>query len=78
MDTCKDHIAAALETLRPTTSWERTTGAEQGLDGILLGGRGFGSAMAALIDYLSSEYGHTFALGMVKSESHFTIFSRFL
>lgn len=78
MDICKDCIAAALETLRPTTSWERTAGAEQGLDGILLGGRGFGSAMAALIDYLSSEYGHTFALGMVKSESHFTIFSRIL
>ncbi|KAG1363565.1 protein transport protein sec24 [Cocos nucifera] len=65
VDTCKDHIAAALETLRPTTSWERTAGAEQGLDGILLGGRGFGSAMAALIDYLGSEYGHTFALARV-------------
>lgn len=70
MENCKDRIAAALETLKPTTSWERTTAAGQGLDGILLGGRGFGVAMEALISYLSSEYGNTFALGMVKSKSH--------
>jgi hypothetical protein len=31
----------------------------------LLGGRGFGTAMSALIDYLSSEYGSTFALARV-------------
>ncbi|KAG6496507.1 hypothetical protein ZIOFF_044374 [Zingiber officinale] len=61
----KDQIAAALETLNPTTSWERTTAAGQGNDGVLLGGRGFGVAMAALIDYLSSEYGSTFALARV-------------
>ncbi|WOL03496.1 protein transport protein SEC23-like [Canna indica] len=65
VETCKDHIAAALETLKPTTSWERTTAAGQGLDGVLLGGRGFGVAMTALIDYLSSEYGSTFALARV-------------
>ncbi|KAG9440267.1 hypothetical protein H6P81_020432 [Aristolochia fimbriata] len=65
VDTCKDRIAAALETLKPTTSWERTTAAGQGLDGILLGGRGFGSAMDALINYLGSEYGSTFALARV-------------
>ncbi|RRT81023.1 hypothetical protein B296_00022761 [Ensete ventricosum] len=58
VETCKDRIAAALETLKPTTSWERTTAAGQGLDGVLLGGRGFGVAMTALIDYLSSEYGN--------------------
>ncbi|XP_052206812.1 protein transport protein SEC24-1 isoform X2 [Diospyros lotus] len=65
VDTCKDRIASALETLRPTNSWERTTAAGQGLDGVLLGGRGFGVAMEALLNYLSSEYGSTFALARV-------------
>ncbi|XP_038723102.1 protein transport protein Sec24-like At3g07100 isoform X2 [Tripterygium wilfordii] len=65
VDTCKDRITAALETLRPTTSWERTTGAGQGLDGVLMGGRGFGVAMEALLNYLGSEYGNTFALARV-------------
>lgn len=63
VETCKDRIASALETLRPTTSWERTTGAGQGIDGVLMGGRGFGVAMEALFNYLGSEYGNTFALG---------------
>lgn len=65
VDTCKDRIASALETLKPTTSWERTTAAGQGLDGVLLGGRGFGVAMEALFSYLGSEYGSTFALGII-------------
>lgn len=65
VDTCKDRIASALETLRPTTSWERTTAAGQGLDGVLIGGRGFGMAMEALCNYLGSEYGNTFALARV-------------
>lgn len=65
IDTCKDRIAAALETLKPTTSWERSSVAGQGSDGVLLGGRGFGVAMDALITYLSSEYGNTFALARV-------------
>ncbi|KAK1322851.1 hypothetical protein QJS10_CPA02g00990 [Acorus calamus] len=65
VEICKDRIAAALETLKPTTSWERTTAAGQGMDGVLLGGRGFGVAMDALITYLSSEYGNTFALARV-------------
>lgn len=65
VDTCKDRIASALETLKPTTSWERTTAAGQGLDGVLLGGRGFGVAMEALFSYLGSEYGSTFALARV-------------
>lgn len=69
MDTCKDRITSALETLRPITSWERTSGAGQGLDGVFLGGRGFGSAMESLFNYLGSEYGNTFALGM--EISHF-------
>lgn len=65
VDTCKDRIASALETLRPTTSWERTPGAGQGMDGVLLGGRGFGAAMESLCSYLGSEYGSTFALARV-------------
>ncbi|XP_078433788.1 sec23/sec24 transport family protein [Wolffia australiana] len=65
VETCKDRIAAALETLRPTTSWERTTAAGQGLDGVFLGGRGFGVAMEALVNYLGSEYGNTYALARV-------------
>ncbi|KAL5710636.1 Protein transport protein S23 D [Ranunculus cassubicifolius] len=64
VDTCKDRIAAALETLKPTTSWERTA-AGQGLDGLMLGGRGFGLAMGGLINYLGSEYGNTFALARI-------------
>ncbi|PON48187.1 Sec23/Sec [Trema orientale] len=65
VETCKDRIASALETLRPTTSWERTAAAGQGLDGVLMGGRGFGVAMEALFNYLGSEYGNTFALARV-------------
>ncbi|GLT48714.1 hypothetical protein SLA2020_223220 [Shorea laevis] len=65
VETCKDRITSALETLRPTTSWERTPGAGQGLDGVLIGGRGFGVAMEALFNYLGSEYGNTFALARV-------------
>ncbi|XP_027345883.1 protein transport protein SEC24 isoform X1 [Abrus precatorius] len=64
VETCKDRIASALETLRPTTSWERTTSG-QGLDGVLIGGRGFGMAMEALCNYLGSEYGSTFALARI-------------
>ncbi|KAK9156767.1 hypothetical protein Scep_003341 [Stephania cephalantha] len=60
VETCKDRIAAALETLKPITSV-----AGQEIDGILLGGRGFGGAMEALFNYLGSEYGTTFALARV-------------
>ncbi|KAG6763216.1 hypothetical protein POTOM_033754 [Populus tomentosa] len=65
VETCKDRITVALDTLRPTTSWERTTGAGQGLEGVLMGGRGFGVAMEALVKYIGSEYGNTFALARV-------------
>ncbi|KAL0774392.1 hypothetical protein Bca101_039543 [Brassica carinata] len=65
VETCKDRIAAALETLRPITSWERSSGAAQGIDGVLMGGRGFGTAMEALFNYLGSEFGNTFALARV-------------
>ncbi|KAJ6671769.1 SEC24-RELATED PROTEIN [Salix viminalis] len=65
VETCKDRITAALDTLKPTTSWERTTGAGQGLEGVVMGGRGFGVAMETLLKYLGSEYGNTFALARV-------------
>ncbi|KAK5830495.1 hypothetical protein PVK06_014290 [Gossypium arboreum] len=65
VETCKDRITSALETLRPITSWERTPGAGQVLDGMLMGGRGFGAAMEALCNYFGSEYGNTFALARV-------------
>ncbi|XP_024987172.1 protein transport protein Sec24-like At3g07100 isoform X1 [Cynara cardunculus var. scolymus] len=64
VETCKDRIASALETLRPTSSWDGT-GSGQGLDRILLGGRGFGLAMETLISYLGSEHGNTFALARI-------------
>lgn len=63
MESNKEHIAAALETLRPTSSWERATAAGQGVEGVSMGGRGFGVAMDALIKYLGPEYGVTFAMG---------------
>ncbi|KAK9072674.1 hypothetical protein SSX86_009109 [Deinandra increscens subsp. villosa] len=64
VETCKDRIASALETLRPTSSWEGTGGG-QGMDRVLLGGRGFGLAMETLISYLASEHGNTFALARI-------------
>lgn len=65
VETCKERIASALETLKPMTSWERSAVGSQALDGVLLGGRGFGAAMEALFNYLGSEYGTTFALARV-------------
>ncbi|CAM6129440.1 unnamed protein product [Calypogeia fissa] len=68
VETSKELIAAALETLRPTSSWERTTAAGQTtVEGTGLGGRGFGVAMDALIRYLGAEHGATFALARVFS-----------
>jgi hypothetical protein len=64
----KEHIAAALETLKPTSSWERATAAGQGIEGVTMGGRGFGVAMDALIKYLGTEHGVTFAMGMKRSQ----------
>ncbi|KAG9149093.1 hypothetical protein Leryth_010689 [Lithospermum erythrorhizon] len=65
VDTCKDKIASALESLRPTTTWERSTSPGQATDGFMLGGRGFGVAIEALLNYLGSEYGNTFALARI-------------
>jgi hypothetical protein len=75
VDTCKDRIAAALETLRPTSSWERGAASGHEEDAVLLGGRGFGTAMSALIEYLSSGYGSTFALG---EWTHFPYLMKYL
>ncbi|GKB53739.1 transport protein Sec24-like protein [Tanacetum coccineum] len=61
VETCKDRIASALETLRPTSSWEGPGSGQ----GILLGGRGFGLAMETLISYLGSEHGNTYALARI-------------
>jgi len=44
---CKDQIPAALETLRPTSSWERGAASGQEEDTVLFGGRGFGIAMSS-------------------------------
>lgn len=65
VETCKERIASAIDSLKPMTSWERSAAASQALDGVLLGGRGFGAAMEALFNYLGSEYGTTFALARV-------------
>ena len=35
VDTCKERIAAALETLRPTSSWERGAATGQEADTVL-------------------------------------------
>nr|XP_043613329.1 protein transport protein SEC23 [Erigeron canadensis] len=59
VETCKDRIASALETLRPTSSWGGP-GTAQGM-----GGRGFGLAMESLISYLGSEHGNTYALARI-------------
>lgn len=68
----KDRIAAALETLK-----SRTYGGHI-VDNVLHGGRGFGSAMESLINYLGSEYGNTFALGMnVYSEAWYLFLNFF-
>ncbi|KAL0460047.1 UNVERIFIED_CONTAM: hypothetical protein Slati_0631900 [Sesamum latifolium] len=65
VDTCKDCIASALETLKPTTSWEQSIAVGQGADGALCGARGFGVAIEALLNFLGSEHGNTYALARV-------------
>eukprot|EP00850_Spirogloea_muscicola_P012002 SM000076S21823 [mRNA] locus=s76:484591:488610:+ [translate_table: standard] len=65
----KEHIAGALETLRPLSSLERQTGGGGGTDRAAAhsmataggsGGRGFGAAMEALLKYLGADGGSTF------------------
>ncbi|KAK4440604.1 putative protein, mitochondrial [Sesamum alatum] len=65
VDTCKDRIASALETLKPTTSWEQSRAVGQGADGALCDGRGFGVATEALLNFLGSGQGNIYALARV-------------
>ncbi|EFJ23029.1 hypothetical protein SELMODRAFT_104389 [Selaginella moellendorffii] len=67
VETNKENIAAALETLRPTSSWERATAAGQSAEGVPIGGRGFGVAMDALLSYLGTEHGSTYAFARIFS-----------
>uniref|UniRef100_A0ACD5UB86 Uncharacterized protein n=1 Tax=Avena sativa TaxID=4498 RepID=A0ACD5UB86_AVESA len=64
VDTCKDSIARALETIKPMSSWEMATTASEVQDHALHHTRGFGAALDALVNYLSVEYGTTFELGI--------------
>lgn len=65
VDTCKDRIAEALETIKPISSWEMATNTSQVEDHALHHTRGFGVAMDALVNYLSVEYGTTFELARI-------------
>uniref|UniRef100_A0A0D9ZKH9 Sec23/Sec24 helical domain-containing protein n=1 Tax=Oryza glumipatula TaxID=40148 RepID=A0A0D9ZKH9_9ORYZ len=57
VDGCKDRIAEALETIKPTSSWEITATASEVQDHALHHARGFGLAMDAVVNYLCTEYG---------------------
>eukprot|EP00897_Mesotaenium_endlicherianum_P000760 jgi/Mesen1/10685/ME000009S10481 len=61
VDANKDHIGAALETLRPVSAQEYS-GPPSGAREQSLGGatRGFGTAVAALLRYLGADEGETF------------------
>lgn len=47
------------------SSWEVAANAHEGQDHALHSVRGFGVALDVLINYLSSEYGNAFELGML-------------
>jgi hypothetical protein len=47
------------------SSWEVAANAHEGQDHVLHHVRGFGVALDVLINYLSSEYGNAFELGML-------------
>ncbi|KAF0888498.1 hypothetical protein E2562_014730 [Oryza meyeriana var. granulata] len=65
VDSCKDRIVEALETIKPTSSWEITATASEVQDHALHYARGFGLAMDAVVNYLCSEYGSTFELARI-------------
>ncbi|XP_051217224.1 protein transport protein SEC23 D [Lolium perenne] len=65
VDTCKDSIAQALETLKPVSSWEMAATASQVQDHASHHTRGFGVALDALVNYLSVEYETTFELARI-------------
>jgi hypothetical protein len=47
------------------SSWEVVESTSQGHDNVLHHTRGFGAALDVLVNYLNSEYGNTFELGML-------------
>ncbi|EEE60965.1 hypothetical protein OsJ_14735 [Oryza sativa Japonica Group] len=65
VDGCKDRIAEALETIKPTSSWEITATASEVQDHALHHARGFGLAMDAVVNYLCTEYGSLFELARI-------------
>ncbi|AQK43588.1 sec23/sec24 transport family protein [Zea mays] len=65
IDSCKDRITEALETIKPMSSWEVAANAHDGQDHVLHHIRGFGVALDVLINYLSSEYGNAFELARI-------------
>ncbi|CAD6263828.1 unnamed protein product [Miscanthus lutarioriparius] len=65
IDSCKDRITEALETIKPMSSWEVAANAHEGQDHVLHHVRGFGVALDVLINYLSSEYGNAFELARI-------------
>ncbi|XP_066348287.1 protein transport protein SEC23 D-like [Miscanthus floridulus] len=65
IDSCKDRITEALETIKPMSSWEVAANAHDGQDHVLHHVRGFGVALDVLINYLSSEYGNAFELARI-------------
>ncbi|CAN6270287.1 unnamed protein product [Urochloa humidicola] len=65
IDTCKDRITEALETIKPISSWDITANTTEGQDHVLHHTRGFGVALNVLVNYLSSEYGNSFELARI-------------
>ncbi|KAL6885911.1 hypothetical protein ACP4OV_010172 [Aristida adscensionis] len=65
IDSFKDRIAEALETIKPMSSWEVTANTSEGHDHVLHQTRGFGVALDILVKYLSSEYGNAFGLARI-------------
>ncbi|KAK3144834.1 hypothetical protein QOZ80_4AG0318480 [Eleusine coracana subsp. coracana] len=65
IDSCKDSIAEALETIKPISSWEVAASTSEGQNHGLHHTRGFGVALDVLANYLSSEYGNTFELARI-------------
>ncbi|XP_062225579.1 protein transport protein SEC23 D-like [Phragmites australis] len=65
IDSCKDRIAEALETIKPMCSWEVAANTSEGQDHVLHHARGFGVALDVLVNYLSLEYGNAFELARI-------------
>ncbi|TVU14632.1 hypothetical protein EJB05_38110 [Eragrostis curvula] len=65
IDSCKNSIAEALETIKPMSSWEVAASTSEGQDHVLHHTRGFGIALDVLVNYLSSEHGNAFELARI-------------